>query len=455
MLGALASAASVAPAEAAEVEVDGFYQARGRIYDTLSLARDLPNSEGLAFYIQHRLYFRPRLIIGDQIRFMVALKAFDGALWGETPYQWVDPVTGEGTPLLFSDELLPQSGNPQDGRPNDFLGLGLQHAWGEVQTKIGLFRFGRMPLHWGLGLWQNDGLGLNQDFGDTADRISWEHTIQKVWVRAGVDVHAEGLVARSDDTFAIHAAAAYRTERMQGGLHFQYRRSAFEGGAFDLFTIDGAFDLHFGPVGLAGEVVTHIGGGDLPSGLDSVRVLSVGAVLDASVKLEKFEIHLEGGVATGDGNPNDNNLRGFTFDRDFNVGLFMFEQPLPTLAAAVPSADNGGRSFEVAQTGRAVGNALYLRPRFAYRPVPGLWLEAQLLAARAAKVTDAQREAGRRSYGFEIDLGARYEALRHFELGATFGLFLPGDYYRNYTDDIYSGFRAPAVGGQLLGRVVF
>lgn len=442
-----------APAFAAEVQVEGFYQMRGRLYDTLSLDRDIAASEGLSWYVQHRLWLRPKLLVSDRVALMVDVRALDRVYWGDQPV--FDPIRVLDAPPdieSLSDDLQPPGFDADDTRRR--LDVQLWRAWGEVRTNFGTFKFGRQPLHWGLGLWQNDGLASNTDHGDSADRISYEHKIQDIWFRVAADVNAEGLVNEADDTTSFNVAAAYRTERAEGGIQYQFRRRS-GANRFDVHTVDGAFDLAFGPIGVAGEVVGQFGGGDLSDGVTGVKLASVGAVVDLGVKLEKIRAGVEAGLASGDGNPDDAKLSTFTFDRDYNVGFLMFEQPMPVLQAPAEANTSDGRSREVTLTGDAVSNAMYLKPRFAYRLVPGLWAEASLLAARTMKVPETVKTAGRRSYGFEIDAGVRYTGLEHLEVGATFGAFIPGTFYRNFQDDTYQGFRAPVFGGQLLTRIRF
>lgn len=453
---AMASAVAI-PARAAEVDFEGWYRSRARLFDTLSLSRDLSSSEGLSWAVEHRLWLRPRILVSDKVALFLDFRGLDNVYWGNQPYAYVDPVEQVPVPAIFTDELTAPTSDDDERAP--LLDFTLWRAWGEVHTKVGTFKFGRMPLHWGKGIWQNDGLDrelvYGTDFGDTVDRLSWEHMAGQVWVRAAADIHTEGLVNRTDDTTSFNAAAAWRTERMEAGLNFQYRRAAAEDTKFDLFTIDAAFDLEFGIVDIEGEVVGQFGSGDVSEAFTDARLASAGAVLDLGVNLEKVEIRLEGGMATGDGDPQDERIRTFTFDRDYNVGLFMFEQPMPLLSAAVAGAGDTGRSFEVVQTGNAISNALYLRPSFRYRILPGLGVEGMFLAARAARVPDALQAQDRRAYGYEIDASVRYDDLPGFELLGTFGAFIPGSYYRNYEDEVFPGFRAPAFGGQVVGRISF
>jgi hypothetical protein len=54
---ALAALLLSADAVAAEVQIEGFYQMRGRLFDTLSLNREITGTEGLSWYVQHRLWW--------------------------------------------------------------------------------------------------------------------------------------------------------------------------------------------------------------------------------------------------------------------------------------------------------------------------------------------------------------------------------------------------------------
>ena len=434
-------------ARAAEVVLEGFYQARGRLFDTLSLDRTITQNEGVSWAFEHRLNLAPRIWITEQVGVMVDVRALDGLRWG------TGLVGDAGFEAIEQPLLLDLAGDDLRTLSTGSGNLELWRAWGEVRSKIGTFKFGRQPLHWGLGIWQNDGQGFNTDAGDSADRVSWEHRIQNVWVRAAADVNVEGLVGEGDDTTSFSLAAAYRTERMEGGLQAMLRHRGGEQ-RFDLSTLDGTFDLAFGPIGVAGEVVAQLGRGDLSSGINDVSVTAVGAVLDAGAALPKLHAGVEAGLATGDGSPNDAKIRTFTFDRDHNVGFLLFEQPMPTLAAT-NAEDDDGRDFSQVLTGQSVSNALYLKPRVAYELTRGLWADASFLAAKTAKATDAQKALGRTAYGYEVDVGLRWQGTEHLTVTGTFGTFIPGKFQKNYTDEAFTGFKAPAFGGQLVGRIDF
>ena len=439
--------------EAVEVQFEGAYRARARLYDSLSIDRTLAESEDAAMFFQHRLWLRPKFLVTDEVGLFVDIRGFDGVYWGEDPYAHLDYESGEEIPAVFSDELTAPVSSDDERVP--LLDFTLWRAWGEVHTPIGEFRFGRMPVHWGLGIWQNDGLGFNADYGDTVDRLMWQHEISKVFVRVALDVNAEGFVNQQDDTTSFSAALAYRHELFEVGLQGHYRRTpSLE---LELFTVDLEGAAELGPISVQLEVAGQFGGGNLENGLNDVNFTAVGGVLDAKLELKPVTLELMGGFATGDGEI-DSNFRTFAFDRDFNLGVIMFEQPMPTFAAAVPNEANAGRDFETAMMGDRVQNALFLRPRITarapWRVLRGLEAQVSMVAARAAKLPEADAE--RYGYGMEFDVGLNYVGISHFEFSATFGAFLPGERFRNYSDDFYTdGFSDPVFGGQMITRLRF
>lgn len=436
-------------AHAAEVDFEGYYRARGRAYDTLTLDRSLANNEGFAAYVQHRLWLRPRFFVTDDVAMYVDIRGLDGVTWGDEPVAETDAVTGEDVPTEFTDQLRAPTSETDETAP--LLDLTLWRVWGEVDTDIGRFRFGRMPLRWGVGLWWNDGLSWNGDYGDSADRVAWDETFDDVFVELALDVNAERFVGENDDTVSYNAAVGYRAESVTAGLQAQLRRTPSR--EFNLFSLDGAVQARVGTLDIRAEGIGQFGAGDLENGVNDVAVTQAGAVLDLGLHLDPFEIGLEGGFASGDADPNDQRLKTFSFDPDYNVGIILFEQPIPVLAAASANENNAGRNYQAALLGDAVSNALYIRPRLSRTIIDGLRAEAALLAARTARVSELQQN--RKGYGIEIDAGLGWRPVERFDVTGTFGVLLPGTFFREYSDETYSGFDDTVYAGQIIGQVSF
>lgn len=443
-------------AHAAEVVFEGAYRGRARFFDTLSMDRDLALSEGSALYAQHRLWLRPRFLLSEQVQATVEILALDNVLWG-TRQAPVD-VGVPGAPPVFEDRLTAPV-SLTDPTAN-LLDVTLWRAWGDLYTRFGRFSVGRMPLHWGRGIWQNNGQTVRPhfaDFGDTVDRVQWEYLIQdQVFLRAAVDVVEERFLNLEDDTTAWNLVAAYRSEQVVAGLNTRLRNTRHDDADdFNLFTADLAAEARLGQLTASAEVVGQFGGGDLAEGINDVTVMAFGAVVNLGLDLNLWGVEIEGGFASGDGDPRDTSIRTFTFDRDYSVGLILFEQPLPTLASAIATDTTGSRTFEFAQTGNAVSNALYLRPKLSRTIVEGLDAEALLLAARAAKLPETATDRSP-AYGLEFDLGLRYTGIEHVEILGMGALFLPGDYYTPSTlTDLRADFDGPVWGAQLSTRIFF
>lgn len=440
-------------AQAAEVEFDGFLRSRARLFNSLTMNGDLDgdNALGATWLLEHRFWVRPKIYITDQVGVFFELRALDGLRWGSEPQPWVNDWQELTTvePVYNNNLVEPAS-------TDDWLAFNLWRAWGEVHTDVGTFKFGRQPLNWGMGIWQNDGLGWNADYGDTVDRVSWEHVFGPAWVRAAVDVNTAGLIHGDESGWSGNVAGAYLTERIEAGVNLQYRREAGATGVFNMFTVSGAADVELGIAKLEAEVVGQFGGGELSGNVDQVNLTAMGAVLKAGVVGEKYGAFLEGVIATGDKDPQDNKFHTFTFDRDYNVGFIMFEQPLPQRPSNNPTAEDQGISYASVASGDAVSNALLLKPQAYYSILRGLDVYGSALFGWTAALPDAQRALDRSFYGVEINAGIVYTGIEHFELDTRFGTLIPGSYYSNFIDDSgITGYSKAVIGGQMVARIHF
>lgn len=439
------------PASAAEVEFEGFYRARARAYSSLSIDPDFAEAyEGLSSYVEHRLWLKPKFLLNDQVMVAAEIRGLDGVVWGNRPVSWFDPSSDSTVPLAFTEQLTAPV--PESDADDALLDLTLWRVYGEIHAGDHRFRFGRLPLHWGLGIWQNDGLGLHGEYGDSADRVQWEGLFGNIYASLAVDVMAERFIATDDDTVAANAMAAWRTEQVVAGLNLQFRHTSNAEdpeASLDLFTASGAFDAELGQLEVHAEIVGRFGGGDLDTGANDVQIAAAGGALDAMLRTDLLDAGLTLAVASGDGDLGDNRIHTFLFDRDFNLGFILFEQPLPTLAAAIPTAENGGRDFDSALTGPALANAIVFVPKVG-RALPGdLRVDVQAVIARTAKLPEGGAFEGRRFYGAEGGATLTYTGLDHVDLSGTLGVLVPGPHFTALEID------GTVFGGQLTARIEF
>ena len=440
---------AAATAGATDLGWEGHFRTRGLLYDSLSLSDENPQAEGASSSLDLRLKLQPRWVLSDRIALRAQVDALSLVPWGVAPEAWTDVSTGEATLLAWEDTQVSPTTEEGGSLPAD---LTLTRAWAELYTDIGRFRFGRMPLHWGTGIWLNSGNAPDAEYGDTADRLQFTSRVGLVYVTAAWDVQYEGYLNARDDMQTANLAVSYETETTGVGFYNRYRFQPSQ--EFGAYSGDLWFHALLGPARIDAEVVGTFGSGNLENGANDVQISAIGAILTAEVDLDRFEGGVEGGLATGDADPDDEVIRTFAFDRDHNISLFLFEEPMPTLEAAAANATNGGRDYGAVRTGEGIRNALYVRPHIGYRILPNLTADAALLAARAAKLPDA--EADRRGYGLEVDLSLRYEPYDHVSFLGGFGAFMPGKYFSEYEDpDLGGDFSRTALGGILMGTVEF
>jgi uncharacterized protein (TIGR04551 family) len=162
------------------LELDGYFRVRGESLNKLNL-RNAPDSAGFNYFpkplrasstlntVNMRLRLEPTINASETVRVRMQIDVLDNYVLG-TNTSKVTNGTGSPYPVPFygTTRIYPESDPTQD-RPLVIP----RRVWGEVQTPLGLLSFGRMPSSWGLGILANEGRGLDQDFGDTVDRIQF------------------------------------------------------------------------------------------------------------------------------------------------------------------------------------------------------------------------------------------------------------------------------------------
>jgi len=434
--GLFALGLATAPsARAAEVDFEGYYRARAHVFSSLSIDPQADNYEGVSGWIEHRVWLRPRFLINDKIGVFAEIKGFDNLVWGNEPHAWFDPSIQLDVPLVLTDELTAPVTTDDERAP--LVDITLWRAWGEVHVGDHKFLVGRMPLNWGQGVWQNDGLGYDGEYGDTVDRVQWEGLFNgQIYGSLAFDVNRKGLLAAPDGTFSVYGMAAVRTEVVTAGVNLQYRRAVVPDAGvdpFDMFTGDVALRASFGPIQAKLEALVVFGGGDLES-LNDARFASGGGVVDLKALTPQVDVGFRFALATGDGNPNDSRIKTFQFDRDYNFGIIMFEQPMPLFEAPIPTDENGGRDDSLVALGPTMSNAMVFVPEVSRDLGAGFRVGLLGVMAPVAKVPDLLVAQERRYYGTEVDLKVGYTGLDHLDVQLTGALYAPGGYVQRAND---------------------
>jgi uncharacterized protein (TIGR04551 family) len=141
-----------------------------------------------------RLRLDPEIDISDNLRIVTEVDLLDNVVLGSTPDSYAtQPAAGQSAAInnAFHSSVNLPTGYTSAGvnayAPIGFLGttqgvptagvnsstnsISVKRAWAEYMTPVGQLRFGRMPSHWGLGMVDNAGDGIDSDYQTTVDRI--------------------------------------------------------------------------------------------------------------------------------------------------------------------------------------------------------------------------------------------------------------------------------------------
>ncbi|MBX3224321.1 MAG: TIGR04551 family protein, partial [Labilithrix sp.] len=138
-----------------------------------------------------RLRLNPEIHISDNLRIMSQIDLLDNLVLGSTPDAYALRPSGSGTtgynPAVNGyngyaplGAFTITQGPPTAGVNGYRNSIDVQRAWAEYLTPIGQLRFGRMPLHWGLGMLANSGDRLDDDFQTNADKIMFVSGIKSM-----------------------------------------------------------------------------------------------------------------------------------------------------------------------------------------------------------------------------------------------------------------------------------
>lgn len=328
--------------------------------------------------------------------------------------------------------------------------------YAEVATDFGTFRVGRMPLHFGLGLiWNSSAPGNRSRLPSYGDGMSLTTKLGSFKVTPAFVKYQQARLTGSTQAFqadsgitdyALNLSYQNEDEQMDAGLQFMRRLAGPASGILDPF----ATTPPGGPVAVTGYVynvwdfyakkkagmMTYAVEVPLASGLVASQSYStVAGAFHARADLSDFwNLKLNLGAASGQGNQSPNKLTAFYFHPDYRPGLIMFNYNLRNISKGTGSAyDNPITNARFLSL-----SAGYVRGKFSHE-VLGLYAFADQAADgtnRFFNTWSGQYEAGGngaqaqgKGLGFEMDYSLGYDWDESTRFGADFGLFFPGNFY--------------------------
>lgn len=130
-----------------------------------------------------RLRLNPVLRPSESVAIYSTLDVLDNLVLGSTPYG-MNYQYGSSGHLPYAGFSANQSVY-QDGSNSNWDAIRVKNLWGKVDLQLFDLSFGRMPNHFGMGLYHNNGFGLDADYGDSVDRIQLSSTIPAFELQLG------------------------------------------------------------------------------------------------------------------------------------------------------------------------------------------------------------------------------------------------------------------------------
>jgi len=160
-----------------------------------------------------RLRLNPILNISEDIKIKMQIDVLDNIVLGTTPDTYLRGGPGglaSGISGFSTSQVSPIAGaNAQSDS------ISIKRVWAEIRTPVGEIRFGRMPSHWGMGIFINDGNSIDSDYGDTVDRIMFGTKLFEHTLFAGMDFVNEGITNESAFEFYGQSKDATQLDDVQ------------------------------------------------------------------------------------------------------------------------------------------------------------------------------------------------------------------------------------------------
>lgn len=443
LLAALLSASSFA----ADFTYSGYYRARGKHFNGLNLRNDDTRS-----YIDQRYRINPNLFINEDIVIRSQIDVLDGVFGGDPV-----PLQTSTNPNYFSYDAGLDATSPSadsktansffdQGQGNRYNFLRIRRVWVEIFAGLGTFKIGRQASHFGLGLYENSGNQMDDNFGDSVDRASFATDLGSISAELGYDKDAEidpqyqlevpskvyGLDSNGEDVSRFFLRSGYKTDDYSLET-FISRKNRF---GYNPDLIVWAWDLYgFYKMGIfkaETEFLTLQGSG----GTERMDVSTYNLVSRLTTSFSKYTNLLEFGLSSGtkDTASRDKALHTMPFDKDFNISRVLFEEVIP--GGSGSDVNNATRSGSAPIAGGAVSNAVYGRLYHEVRPVPTFNIHNTVLMAWAQqdplvglRGTTPIYTSGSKFYGFEYSLGFLHDISTFVHYGMDLVHFVPMDVY--------------------------
>jgi uncharacterized protein (TIGR04551 family) len=169
-----------------------------------------------------RLRLDPELIVSDNLRVSTEIFALDNVVLGTTPNSYaMMPASNTPSKTGYKSAgynpyapvgfFATTQGAPTAGINSFQNSINVARVWAEYMTPVGQLRFGRMPDHWGLGMIDNSGDGVDSDYQSTIDRLMFVTGIKSMDLYFGATWDFVSTGPTNATPYSIYGGQPYNT----------------------------------------------------------------------------------------------------------------------------------------------------------------------------------------------------------------------------------------------------
>ncbi len=472
LLAVAAVLVMVKKGQAADVTWGGNYRFEGVRIANPEMSSDKADKT----YVLHHLVLNPKVVAADGLTIFSRLDILNSPTYGINSSGQVNSVAGDilgngpGTAVSGTGASAtgPASGADSNswGRTERAGTVAVTQLYASWVQEFGQLVVGRAPVHFGLGTALNAGNGLFDHYIDTRDMVAYKVVLGNFSVMPILGKINRGNIGEDGDVndYIVHAQYANPDSELSLGFLYDVRialgndtpngsgaptlpsywgNTATRTGSFRNTLMGFYFsqkalpnlrasveaDLFSGDTGI---MYAANGGG---TSLNSFGLAAEFAYIPSAES--KWGGNFKLGMATGDDPGTTDVYEGFTFSRNYDVAMLMFNHPL------------GNRNVDFMRTGltrdtstrpanqidsEAISNTMYFAPSFSYQAKDNLSYGATLVYALLNKDPIGGGVRTATDLGYELDFSVTYKPLERLTWITEAGFLLPGDAWRGGTN---------------------
>jgi hypothetical protein len=392
-------------------------------------------------YLLNHLTLSPHIIAADGVNIVASFEILNnkngyknsklGEVWG--------PGIGTTTPSSRTDSNTLSNQQPTSD-------LQVSELYMSINQEFGSLLLGRAPVHFGLGITHNAGMGPYDHWIETRDIVGYKFYVGNLFIMPSISKVKDGELRQGDDITdqTLHFEYSNPDTGNLLGLFYETRKSTI-----------GSNDTPLAPLG-ASSKTTHFNTTSyniiFGKTFESFDFKVEGAFKSGSTGLANSsgaEVHLNGfavvsefnlnrdestvwnikfGTASGD-NPSTESFEGYMLNRNYDIAMLMFNHPMGKLDIFKTKLDRGTSSAGTSADDESISNALFIAPSLK-KKLSDKWVFSNTIAwaqlNNSNVNTGSSIEDVKSDIGFEWDLAFSYKPHNNIEWKNGVGFFFPG-----------------------------